>query len=196
MTYTLHVFQTLSSRRCKDGPVKPTARWTLLDWSKCTPRESVTRSTNLTLSLSLDDSVELVRLSPSLLPGEFPGKKTYETPIPARMMAEHRAASDSGSTLGRAGSVASSSSKFAPPPSRFSPAAGGSNDAAPPPPYSGGSAAAPVMGKKAPPPPPARMGSSTVTYVTALYDYAATVRLFLFLVAAPCPQALSLTGLS
>ncbi|KAK4696255.1 hypothetical protein P7C70_g8409, partial [Phenoliferia sp. Uapishka_3] len=98
----------------------------------------------------------------------------------AKLVAQHRQGSeDSGigrkSSLARASSTASSASK---PPIR-SPIAGSyATDPAPPPYTTGGAAASSSLGaKRAPPPPPApkpRPGAPGITYVTALYDYAAT----------------------
>lgn len=107
-------------------------------------------------------------------------------PGPARLLSTHRQESaDSGSTsvgvgrssstLGRASSTSSSASK---PPFRSSPVA--SSNADPAPPYTPGGASTAGLGAKRPPPPPPapkpRPGAPGVTYVTALYDYAATVR--------------------
>lgn len=100
-------------------------------------------------------------------------------------MSEHRQGSTSSSStavggLGRASSQTSSISK--PPPVRAAaPAASYGSDPAPPPYTTGGApAAAGALGaKRAPPPPPApkpRPGAAAIQYVTALYDYAATVR--------------------
>ena len=57
-------------------------------------------------------------------------------------------------------------------------AAAAGEEEPPPPPYQGAPApgAAPLAGKRAPPPPPTKRKPSmpSITYVTALYDYAAT----------------------
>lgn len=90
-------------------------------------------------------------------------------------MANHRSASgDSSSHSGSVG-LGRSSSSVSKTPYR----AGSSSYAAAepaPPPYTGGGV--PAAAKRAPPPPPApkpRPGAAAITYVTALYDYAATV---------------------
>ncbi|KAL8283731.1 hypothetical protein RQP46_005526 [Phenoliferia psychrophenolica] len=105
----------------------------------------------------------------------------------ARLMSEHRQGSAdpstsvgrASSTLGRASSTTSSLSKSST--SLARPGAGAAYGAAEPapPPYSTGAAAATssLGAKRAPPPPPApkpRPGAAAITYVTALYDYAAT----------------------
>lgn len=104
------------------------------------------------------------------------------SPHSARLMSQVRAGSDGSSagsyrpptsSLGRSPSAVSSGSKFAPRRSSFA-----SNEPAPPP-YTGGSASPSLATKRPPPPPPAPKPRAAVTYVTALYDYAATVRLSL-----------------
>ncbi|KAI5480894.1 BAR adaptor protein [Pseudohyphozyma bogoriensis] len=108
----------------------------------------------------------------------------------ARIMAQHRQNSgDSGSsfgrtsTLGRAPSTASSlgrapstGSSFSKPPIRSYGAPAAAAEPSPPP-YSGSVPTGTTLAGKRPPPPPPnkpRMGGPQVTYVTALYDYAAT----------------------
>jgi hypothetical protein len=59
-----------------------------------------------------------------------------------------------------------------------------------PPAYAAGGAAAPLAGKRAPPPPPGRPGAKKVETVTALYDYAAQVRLSFLLISRVCADRL------
>jgi amphiphysin len=94
----------------------------------------------------------------------------------ARLVSQHR--SDSGSTLGRASSNASS---FAARPGAVASSSSYGAEAAPPAYGAAPGAATPLAGKRAPPPPPGRPGAKKVETVTALYDFAAQVRLLSFL---------------
>ena len=101
----------------------------------------------------------------------------------ARLLAEHRQNSGSGSTygagLGRASSNASSLASARP---AYGAAGGASSSyaapasaAAAPPPYTGGAPAGTTLaGKRPAPPPPAPRPKAEVQYATALYDYTAT----------------------
>lgn len=114
----------------------------------------------------------------------------------ARLMQQHRQNSTdsySSSSLTRSGTTASSlsrsgtiPSKAVPPPT--SPSYGSSTGAAPPPYQAaaatvGSAVGAGAVGKRPPPPPPPAKPKPkpAVTYVTALYDYAAQVRFALSL---------------
>ncbi|KDE04005.1 hypothetical protein MVLG_05507 [Microbotryum lychnidis-dioicae p1A1 Lamole] len=99
----------------------------------------------------------------------------------ARMMQQHRetSGSDTASTYSRTfrtGSVAPSSYASKPPVRAGSYGTPNATAEDPAPPYTAGGASSVVAGKRAAPPPPApkRPGGPAVTYVTALYDYAAT----------------------
>ncbi|GAA5859509.1 hypothetical protein JCM1840_004646 [Sporobolomyces johnsonii] len=92
----------------------------------------------------------------------------------AKFMSQHRANSDSSSTLGRSPSASSSTYSASRPGVKPAPSTTsyGASAEVPPPAYTAGGATPSLAGKRPPPPPPGRPASAAV-YVTALYDYAA-----------------------
>ncbi|SCV71418.1 BQ2448_3006 [Microbotryum intermedium] len=128
----------------------------------------------------LGDAVE--RLDALTITKRYMGSAEDVCRRTARMLQQHREASgsDTASTYSRTsrtGSVATSSYASKPPARAGSYGTTSAAAEDPAPPYSaGGGASSVVAGKRAAPPPPApkRPGGPAVTYVTALYDYAAT----------------------